>query len=47
MKQVVSSFKIKDVTVNLIKPKKKSSVEEDKKRLAQYLYKLLEMGYHK
>jgi len=47
MKQIVSSFKIKDVTVNLNKPEKKSSVEDDKKRLAQYLYKLLEMGCYK
>ncbi len=47
MKQIVSSFKVKDVTVNLIKPENKSSIEEDKKRLAEYLHKLLKMGIKK
>ncbi len=47
MKQIVSSFEVNGITVNLVKPQQRLSVEEDKKRLAGYLYKLLKMGFKK
>lgn len=47
MRRIVSSFEVNGITVNLLKPQQKTSIEEDKKRLAQYLYKLLEMGHNK
>lgn len=45
MKKIVSSFDIKGVTVNLVKPSHESTIKDNKERLTKYLYKLLEMGY--
>ena len=47
MKKIVSSFVVGKVTVNLIKPNQKFCDMNNKKQLAKYLYKLLEMGYSK
>ncbi len=47
MKQIVSSFEVNGVTVNLVKPQQRLSIEDDKKQLAKYLYKLLKMGFKK
>ncbi|MBQ7668639.1 MAG: hypothetical protein IJS47_04875 [Clostridia bacterium] len=47
MKKIVSSFVVSGITISLIKPKQNFSVEDNKKYLAKYLYKLLEMGCSK
>ncbi|MEI8128022.1 MAG: hypothetical protein WCG95_00260 [bacterium] len=40
-------FKVDKITVEIIKPTKESSPKEDSKRVAAFVYKLMEMNFNK